>query len=87
MVDRERRQHKVVSGAVLRAQLTEEQLLTLQELERFGCELKFVRRAPFQDPVAVVVDGDRKSFSLLKPDGTLEDNPQGLKLRDTLVPA
>ncbi|MFC5577898.1 hypothetical protein ACFPOA_07740 [Lysobacter niabensis] len=87
MVDRERRQHRTASGAELRAQLTEDQLLTLQELERFGCELKFIRRAPFQDPVAVVIDGDRKSFSVLKPDGTLDNDPQDLKLRDSLVPA
>lgn len=81
MVDRERRQGLTPSSTALRALLNEEQLMTLRELERFGWELKFVRRPPFQDPIPVVVDGDRKSFSILKPDGTLDDNP-GIKLRD-----
>ena len=44
-------------------------------LEQFGWELKFVRRKPFQPPVAVVFDGDRKSFAVLEPDGSLNENP------------
>lgn len=75
MTDRERRQPLTQPNAALRAQLNEEQLMTLQELERFGWELKFVRRPPFQDLVPLVADGDRKSFSILKADGSLEDNP------------
>jgi len=78
---RERRQDQLVSKAALCAQLNENQLMTLHDLERFGCELKFIRRPLFQDPIAVVIDGDRKSFSVLRPDGTLDDHPD-LKLRD-----
>ncbi|HEV8694725.1 MAG TPA: hypothetical protein VGQ93_11185 [Lysobacter sp.] len=81
MTDRERRQDKLLNGAALRAQLNEDQLMTLRELERFGWELKFVRRPPFQELVPVVFDGDRKSFCILKSDGTLEDNPD-IKIRD-----
>jgi hypothetical protein len=80
MTHRERRQPLTRPNAALRAQLNEEQLMTLRELERFGWELKFVRRPPFQDLVPIVIDGDRKSFSILKTDGTLEDNP-GIPLR------
>ena len=80
MTDRERRQPHARPSTALRAQLNEDQLMTLRELERFGWQLKFVRRRPFQDLVPVVVDGDRKSFSVLKADGTLEDNP-GIELR------
>lgn len=80
MTDHERRQPHPRPNALLRAQLNEEQLMTLQELERFGWELRFVRRRPFQDLVPIVVDGDRKSFSILKVDGTLEDNPD-IRLR------
>jgi hypothetical protein len=75
MVDRERRQDKPAQAAALRAQLNEDQLMTLRDLERFGWELKFVRRPPFQDAIPVVFDADRKSFCVLRPDGTLEDNP------------
>lgn len=81
MTDRERRQDNRLHSAVLRKHLNEDQQMTLRDLERFGWELRFVRRPPFQDPVPVVVDGDRRSFSVLKPDGTLEDNPKDLKLR------
>lgn len=80
MTARERRQPHSPPNAALRAQLNEEQLMTLRELERFGWELRFVRRRPFQDLVPIVVDGDRKSFSILNADGTLEDNPD-IKLR------
>lgn len=81
MTDRERRQDNRLHSAVLRTRLNEDQQMTLRDLERFGWELRFVRRPPFQDPIPVVVDGDRRSFSVLKPDGTLEDNPKDLKLR------
>lgn len=72
---RERRRDETLRTAALRAQLNEDQLMTLHELERFGWELRFIRRPPFQDAIPVVIDGDRKSFSILKPDGSLDDNP------------
>jgi hypothetical protein len=81
MIVRERRQDTLVRNAKLREQLNEDQLMTLRDLERFGWELRFIRRVPFQEAIAVVVDGDRKSYSILKPDGTLEDNPAHLRLR------
>ena len=80
-IDRDRRKDRLVSNATLRAQLNEDQLMTLSELERFGCELKFIRRPPFQDPIPVVIDGDRKSYSILRPDGSLDEKTK-LKLRD-----
>ena len=80
MVDRERRQDKPAALAALRAQLNDDQLMTLRSLEQFGWELKFVRRPPFQDSVPVVFDGDRKKFAVLRPDGTLDDDP-GLNIR------
>jgi hypothetical protein len=81
MIVRERRQDTAVRSAKLREQLNEDQLMTLHELERFGWELRFIRRVPFQESIAVVVDGDRKSYSILKTDGTLEDNPAHLRIR------
>jgi hypothetical protein len=80
MVDRERRQDKPAQSASLRSQLNDDQLMTLRDLERFGWELKFVRRPPFQDAVPVVFDGDRKTFAVLLSDGTLDEN-SGLIIR------
>ncbi|QNP40608.1 hypothetical protein [Lysobacter solisilvae (ex Woo and Kim 2020)] len=80
MCDRDRRQDMANARSALRAALNEEQALTLSELERFGWELRFVRKPLFQDAIPVVADGDRKSFSVLNPDGSLDDHP-ALKLR------
>lgn len=81
MNDRERRSDTTPTSQELRKLLNEDQLMTLRELERFGWELKFIRRPPFQEMIPVVFDGDRKSFSILRVDGTLEDNP-GIAIRD-----
>lgn len=69
-----RKTQKDLSNALKRS-LNEAQLGTLQGLEHFGWELKFVRRKPFQEPVAVVFDGDRKQFAVLEVDGTLNETP------------
>jgi hypothetical protein len=62
-------------GSVMKRQLNEDQRLTLAELESFGWELKFIRRPLFQTSVPVVFDSDRKTFAVLEPDGTLNENP------------
>ncbi len=79
-MDRERRKGTGENRARLRAQLNEEQLLTLSELERFGWELKFARHPLFQDALPVVFDADRNRYAVLRPDGTLDENP-GFEIR------
>ena len=73
--DTERRKAEKALSNTLKRDLNEAQLVTLQGLEHFGWELKFVRRKPFQEPVAVVFDGDRKQFAVLQADGTLNEKP------------
>lgn len=65
---------------VLKRELNEAQLETLQDLEKFGWELKFVRRKPFEPPVAVVTDGDRRSTAVLELDGSINEQ-HGLTIR------
>lgn len=65
----------------LRRELNEEQRDMLNSLERFGWELKFIRRPPFQPKIPIVFDGDRKTFAILEDDGTLNENPP-FKIRD-----
>lgn len=77
----ERRKVQQQPGRALEKDLNQDQLITLRELENFGWELKFVRRRPFQDPVPVVFDGDRRSFAVLRPDGSLDEKP-GFEIRD-----
>lgn len=76
----ERRKSQRELSSILKRELNEAQLTTLQGLEQFGWELKFVRRKPFQTPIAVVFDGDRKHFAVLEQDGVLNENP-GFEIR------
>ena len=56
-------------------ELNPAQLAALSDLERFGWELKFIRRPLFQETVPVVFDPDRKHFAVLTADGTLDEHP------------
>jgi hypothetical protein len=80
MNEQERRNNQKVLSAELKRQLNPDQRMTLNELERYGWELKFIRRRPFQEPVPVVFDGDRRKFAVLRADGTLDENP-GFEIR------
>jgi len=74
-VETERRAAARELSSTLKRELNGAQLETLQGLEQFGWELKFIRRKPFQPKIAVVFDGDRKTFVVLEPDGSLNENP------------
>ncbi len=79
MAEKQRKTEKELA-TLLKRELNEEQRLTLADLERFGWELKFIRRPLFQPSIAVVFDSDRKRFAVLEPDGTLNENP-GITIR------
>lgn len=73
MAESERRRLDKERSNELKRELNEDQLMTLRGLEQFGWELKFIRRPPFQAKVAVVFDGDRKSYAVIEADGTLNE--------------
>ena len=75
MTQQERRKDMSRSSRDMRAELNEAQQDTLGELERYGWELKFVRRPLFQPSIPVVFDGDRKTYAVLEADGTLNQHP------------
>lgn len=75
MPDIERRKNEKEYANMLKRQLNEAQLLTLRSLEGFGWELKFIRRVPFQPPIAVVSDSNRKTYAVLELNGTLNEKP------------
>ena len=75
-----RRQKEKEFAILMRRELNDEQRMTLDSLERFGWELKFIRRPLFQQSIAVVFDSDRKTFAVLEPDGTLNEN-SGIVIR------
>jgi hypothetical protein len=75
MTQPERRNDQARSTRDMRAELNEAQRDTLADLERYGWQLKFIRRPIFQPSIPVVFDGDRKSHAVLEADGTLNEHP------------
>ena len=73
MAESERRRLDKERSNELKRELNEDQLMTLRGLEQFGWELKFIRRPPFKEKVAVVFDGDRKSYAVIEADGALNE--------------
>ena len=80
MADAERRNAPHRSCRELRRELNEAQQDTLGELERYGWELKFVRRPLFQAPIPVLFDRDDTRYVVIEEDGTLNEQP-ALQLR------
>ncbi|MEM9301126.1 MAG: hypothetical protein AAGE01_03390 [Pseudomonadota bacterium] len=80
MEDRRHDQRRLNVHA-LKRELNADQLATLNSLESFGWELKFVRKPLFQDPVPIVFDDSREHFAVLEADGTLNEEP-GITIRD-----
>ncbi len=60
--------------------LNEDQQAQLQTLERFGWNIKFIRRPLFQEPVVIVVNPSVNSIAVVENDGRLNQQP-GIELR------
>ena len=71
----DRRQEEAQRESALKRGINEDQLLTLQVLERFGWTLRFVRKSKL-GPLAAVYDPDKRSLAIIEPDGVLNENPQ-----------
>ena len=73
----DRRQGESAVPLCLEAYLTEEQMNALQQAEKFGWHLAFVRRPVFQDTVTVMQNSDHPGqFALLKTDGEMNLSPE-----------
>lgn len=81
MVEKERRRDFKPVPALNLRQLNEAQRLALTTLEKFGWELRFVRRPMFMPPVPVVCDPDQRKFAVLEADGSLNE-AAALSVRD-----
>ena len=66
----------------LKRELNGAQLATFNTLERFGWELRFIRRIPGEPSLVVLQDPDTRKFAVLDPEGTLDENPVGHRFRD-----
>lgn len=70
----ERRNAEKERSAALKRQLNDSQLATLNTLERFGWEIKFIRRTA-GGKVAVLFDPDTHKHAVLDDLGGVEENP------------
>jgi len=61
--------------------LNQLQILALRQIESFGWRLRFIRRPLFQDPVAVVADGDGVKIGILEEDGRI-NMQSDIKIRE-----
>lgn len=70
----DRRVQDKESSAALKRELNEDQLATLNTLERFGWELKFIRHQAGHT-LAVLFDPDNRKYAVLGVDGEVDENP------------
>ena len=70
----ERRRAERERSAVLKQQLNDAQLATLNTLERFGWEIKFIRRTA-TGKVPVLFDPDTRKYAVLGESGELDESP------------
>lgn len=70
-MDKERRTGEMPIPDALKDTLNDLQLIALQNIERFGWELRFVRWPLFQDAVPVVFNGEGNMIGVLEEDGRL----------------
>ena len=73
VTDKERRKGEAPIADVLHSELNEEQRAALDELEKYGWELRFVRHDPEQAPVTVIFDAEHEKFAVLEADGSLNE--------------
>ena len=71
----DRRRAEKERSSALKLQLNDAQLATLVTLERFGWEIKFIRREP-EGKLAVLFDPDVRKYAVLREDGELDEAPK-----------
>ena len=80
MIDQERRTDARQDFLTMRRELNTAQHDTLNELERFGWHLMFIRHPPSEPAMPVLFDEDRRTYAVLEVDGTVNHHP-GTKFR------
>jgi hypothetical protein len=70
---RDRRLAEKERSAALKRQLNDAQLATLNTLERFGWEIKFIRRTA-AGKLPVLFDPDTRKYATLNDAGELDEN-------------
>ena len=71
----DRRVPQRTPASALKREINPSQIATLNTLERFGWDIKFIRRVDGSDPLVVLHDPDTHKYAVLQPDGELDENP------------
>ena len=71
----DRRRAEKERSSALKRQLNDAQLATLNTLERFGWEIKFIRSTP-EGRMPVLYDPDVRKYAILREDGELDETPR-----------
>jgi len=87
VVEEERRKARKPLPEILKTELNQDQRDTLDELEKFGWELRFVRHDPQQRPLPVIFDSEHAKFAVLEPDGSLNADVFVIIRRDSKLDA
>lgn len=73
--DEDRREAQEAVPEDLARFLNEEQLAAVENIERFGCTLKFVRRPVFQTTVPVLEGPDGETMGIVEENGHILWDP------------
>jgi hypothetical protein len=80
----DRRMPRPTPANVLKREINGAQLATLNTLERFGWNIRFLRRVPGASaPMVVLHDPDTHKYAILDADGELDENPVFERFRDS----
>lgn len=75
ILDKEKRQGQPAIPDNLQRYLNENQMHALENVERFGCTLKFVRRPALKKAIPVLLGPDGKKMGVLEESGNIEWEP------------
>ena len=85
-VEENRRKGTNPVPAVLSKYMNSAQMHTYHLMQKFGWDIKFIRRPLFQDPVCVLTDPENTILAVVEEDGFLNRQPN-IQLRSSENPS
>ena len=75
-MDNEKRSNKVQSRELMMQEMTDAQRLAINQLEKFGWTLSFVRLPLFKSALPILKHPDTDHYAVLETDGILNQDPE-----------
>lgn len=73
-MNQEKRTTDDQSQSLMLKELTDAQRAAINQLERFGWDLSFVRRPLFKDVIPVLKDPEHDRYAVMEADGSLNED-------------